>query len=74
MQKEPKPKTHKTICVKCGEQIEFNSDDILRTGDISGAFPKIYSKNVFCPYCHERNILEHSNKDGKVTKQKVEKL
>lgn len=69
-----KPKTHWTTCVRCGEPIYFNSGDILVTNDMSGAFPKMYTKNVFCPYCRERNIIEHKNKDGKVTKAIIEKL
>lgn len=69
-----KPKTHKTGCVRCGAEIYFNSGDVLVTNDMSGAFPRMYTKNLFCPYCRERNIIEHRNMDGKVTKANVEKL
>ena len=69
-----KPKTHKTVCVKCGEDIRFNSDDILTEKDVTLAFPDMYTKSVRCPHCKEKNILEHKNTNNKVTKAKIEKL
>ena len=56
----------KMICPSCGEQVEFNKDDILTENDWLDA-TDIAVKSLRCPYCYTRNIISVKDRLGKVT-------
>lgn len=56
----------KMICPSCGEQVEFNKDDILTENDWLDA-TYIQVKSLRCPHCYTRNIISVKDRLGKVT-------
>lgn len=55
--------THKMRCPVCGEQIEFNEDDILIEDDWTEATGVIV-RSLRCPWCWTRNIVSMTNERG----------
>ena len=51
-------------CPKCGEQVEFNEDDILNEQDWL-EMTEARAVSLRCPHCWERNIISYTDMYGK---------
>ena len=79
------PQTHRIICPKCGKALDFNSDDILKEVDVTGAFPGVYVKRVRCmnivgkrgkdfKRCFALNVIESRDINGNIKMANVVEL
>lgn len=64
MRYEKKVTIKTKVCDRCGDEFEYDVDDVLEEHDCLERFPDMYIKSIHCPYCNERNILEiHNTKE-----------